>query len=170
MIKKSSLLHKEDPSINFRLPIELKVRILKDADFHDQTVSNYLRDHMQSFLSGELYEEEIAEYEDQSFIKSIDFLQLVVWLYKKRNEREYTPEDTLKQDNYISILKAISNNLPKELVDEFDKVLFDVIKVKKGNGAKSYKFCKSGSDDEFSYKKLEDYLLSIENKKVVIKV
>lgn len=173
MTKKSSLLHKADPSINFRLPIELKVKILKEADFHHQTVSNYIRDHMQSFLSGKLYEEEIAQYENHSFINSTDFLQLVVWMYKKRDENKCTQEDTLKQDIYINTLKSISKDLPKDLVNEFDKVLLDLMKVKNEKARyRNYDFCKLGYlyNDQFSYKKLEDYLLTVENKRITIYV
>ena len=152
-----------DPSINFRLPDELKIQILKEADFNNQTVSNFLRDHMSSFLNGELFETVVAGYENRAFINSTDFLQLIVWVYKKKGEYNYTAEDKVKQENYISTIKLIGNQLPYELVNEFDKVLLDLMKVKNEKGDfKSYTFCRTSHlfNDGFDYKKAEDYLLN----------
>lgn len=161
-MEKKITFHKEDPSINFRLPKELKIQILDAAKLNNQTVSNYLREHMESFLSGELYQKEIAEYEAESFINTNEFLQLVVWTYQKRNENKHVVTDIINQDYYISTIKSIGSQLPCELVEEFDKVLLDLMKVKNEKGDfKMYTFCRSDYPYEngFNYGKLETYLL-----------
>lgn len=63
-------LRKEDPFINFRLPQELRTRILKEADFNSMTVSEYLRDQMETFLNRDLYREKLEYYENNAFINS----------------------------------------------------------------------------------------------------
>ena len=45
MVKKYKIKN-EDPSINFRLPEELKVNIYKRVSLENKTVSNFLRDHL----------------------------------------------------------------------------------------------------------------------------
>ncbi len=152
----------EDPSINFRLPEALKIQIYKEAAILNKTVSNFLRDHLEEFLNGTLYEKEIQEYKSDSFINSTEFLKLVVWVYKKRNKSDYEEKDALRQDDYISTIKSIEGQLPQELNGEFDKVLFDLIKVKNETGSyKSYEFCKSGRlyENGFNYNLLETYVL-----------
>jgi len=161
----------EDPSINFRLPEELKLQIYKEASLMNKTVSNFLRDHLLEFMNGSLYEKEIAEYKSNSFINSTEFLQLVVWIYKKRNDNKHKIEDSIKQDDYITTIKSIGEQLPWELVEEFDKVLLDLMKVKKEEGShKNYTFCRSGYlyENGFNYGKLETYLLKTEIERCVI--
>jgi hypothetical protein len=155
-------LRKEDPSINFRLPKELRVRILKEADFHNMTVSEYLRDHMETFLNGDLYREELEYYENNAFINSTEFLQLVVWMYQKRKDNVYSELDKQFQNRYIETIKKIQDNLPLDLKDEFEKILFDLMRVKRED-AYRYRFAQYSVLDKtnFDFKKLEDYLLTI---------
>lgn len=161
-MKKS--LRKEDPSINFRLPKELRTRILKEADFHNMTVSEYLRQHMETYLNGDLYREKLEYYENNAFINSTEFLQLVVWMCKKRKEEDFDELDKKHQDKYINTIMKISDNLPKNLKDEFEKVLVDLIRVKNDTSYyNTYKFADFSRSDStyFNFKKLEEYLLNI---------
>jgi len=111
-MKKKNVYRKEDPSINFRLPKELKIQIQEAAISKNQTTSIFLRDHMESFLSGELIENELAKNVEDTFMNSTEFLQLVVWIFIKRNENEYVEGDRIWQDKYISTIKSIDNQLP----------------------------------------------------------
>ncbi len=152
----------EDPSINFRLPEALKIQIYKKAAIENKTVSNFLRDHLTEYLDGSLYEYEIEEYKSDSFINSTEFLQLVVWVYTKREKNDYEETDVNRQDDYIATIKSIGDQLPSELVDEFDKVLMDLMKLKKkASSYSSYEFCRSGYpyDERFNYSLLEKHLL-----------
>ena len=170
---KKQRIKNEDPSINFRLSPELKKWITNEAISENKTVSNYLRDHLTSFKDGSLYKNEIAAYKSNSFMNSTEFLQLVVWVYKKREEYSYEEKDAIWQDKYIHTIKSIGNQLPDELVNEFDKVLLDLMKVKNEAGSsKSYTFCRSGYlySDGFNYSLFEDYILKYKIEKHTVYV
>lgn len=157
-------LKKEDPSINFRLPQELREKVLQKAAIENKTVSNYLRDHLESFLSGKLIEDAIAPYVRHKFINSNEFLQLVVWMYQKKENPRISDYDKLIQKEYIETLKKVSQYLPKDLADEFEKVLYDVIYSIQENRY-SYKIFNSDySSINFDFEKLENYINNLGNK------
>jgi hypothetical protein len=159
---KKHKIKNEDPSINFRVPELLKIDILREAAFLNKTVSTYLRDLLTEYLDGSLYRDEIAFYERNEFINNTEFIQLVIWMYSKRNNKKCTSTPA-QLDDYIKTLKKIDGNLPDEFVSEFDKVLEDVLRVKKETSdyKKEYKFCQSSHfSPGFDYGKLEDYLLN----------
>jgi hypothetical protein len=161
MAKKVKIIN-EDPSINFRIAEELKYRIHKEAALKNETVSTYLRDLLTEFFDGRLYEKEMAIYEDQKFINSTGFMQLVIWMYRKKTEKKCT--STARQlDDYIQTLKSINLQLPLNLREEFDIVLLDVLRVKNEEYEhnKEYKFGNTSySNKGFNYEKLEHYLLN----------
>lgn len=151
----------EDPSINFRLPEELKVGIYKRASLENKTVSNFLRDHLTEFMDGSLYATEIAYLENHSFVNSTEFLQLVIWMFSKRFDKKCKSSNE-KLSQYIQTIKNINGNLPDDLIIEFDKVLVDLIKVRKDSGSyRTFDFTeKYYSGDNFNYELLENYLLN----------
>lgn len=161
MAKKQKIVN-EDPSINFRIPQDLKNRIHKEAALKNETVSTYLRDLLTEFLDGRLLEKKIAFFEDKNFINSTGFLQLVIWMYQKKTEKKCT--STARQlDGYIQTLKSIDLQLPLSLREEFDIVLFDVLRVKNEefDHNKEYKFGNTSYLYKgFNYEKLEQYLLN----------
>lgn len=60
-----------------------------------------------------------------------------------------------------------------ELIEEFDKVLLDLMKIKNEKGSfKSYTFSRSDYPYEngFNYNKLEVYLLKTKMKKYVVEI
>lgn len=161
---KKQRIKNEDPSINFRLSPELKKWIFNEAISENKTVSNYLRDHLTSFMDGSLYEKNVSWYQDKEFINSTSFLQLVSFVFSKRkNSTCVSTDDQL--DWHIRTIKKLDLEFPKELVIEFDKVLVDLIRVKKENSTYSsarFKFCEdSYSNPIFNYELLEDYLLNV---------
>jgi len=151
-----------EPTINLRVSSELKNQIITEAKFFKQTVSQYLRNHLTEFMNGDLYKKEISFYKNQKFINSTEFLQLIVWMYQKKgNEKCASTEKQLS--TYISTLKLIDKNLPSYLVEEFDKVLEDIIRVKNEDSEynKIFRFCDTSYfNNGFDYTKLENYLLS----------
>ncbi|WP_452218390.1 ribbon-helix-helix protein, CopG family [Lacinutrix undariae] len=151
------------PSINLKLSEELKRRIKEKSDFEGLTVSKYIRELLSNYLDGTLCVEEKEVVKEDTFFTSIDFLQLIVWMYSKRNKNSFqeTEEDL---DRYIRILKKIEMHLPKNLSIEFDKVLLDILRVKneKSKYSKNYEFARSySSSPEFNFMLLEAYLLTI---------
>lgn len=160
-MKKQKIIN-DDPTINFRVPEILKIKIIREAEFFNKTVFTYLRDLLTEYLDGNLYQNEIAFYKKKEFINSTEFMQLIIWMFSKRHNKKCTSTPA-QLDEYIKTLKKIDGNLPNEFVSEFDNVLEDVLRVKKETSdyKKEFKFCQSShSSPGFDYGKLEDYLLN----------
>lgn len=159
-MKKKSI-NNDDPSINFKLPKELREQVVREADLLNSTVSNYLRNHLIEFLSGRLYEKEIAFYKKQEFLKTTEFLQLVTWVFVQRKNNKCIATEA-QLNSYKQTLKKLDGNLPDYLVVEFDKVLEDLFRFQAD--ASSYRYFKfSGttvSNPLFDYGKLEHFLLN----------
>lgn len=161
MHKKNKIVN-NDPSINFRLPKKLKQRINKEAGINNLTVSNYIRNLLESYYDGELFEEEMFKYQRYEFIQSTDFIKLAVWMYSKRNDRKCTSTSD-ELDGYIRTLKNMEGYLQSHLVTEFDKVLQDLLRVKntKNNEYPPFDFCYEYASNKFNYTLLEAYIFNI---------
>jgi hypothetical protein len=159
-VKKKSI-NNDDPSINFKLPKELREQVVREAELLNGTVSNYLRNHLIEFLSGRLYEKEIAFYKKQEFLNTTEFLQLVTWVFaQRRNDKCIATEAQL--NSYKQTLKKLDSNLPESLVLEFDKVLIDLLRFQADPSSnRAFKFCgNSYTNPLFDYGKLEHFLLN----------
>lgn len=157
---KKQNIKNEDPSINFRLPKELRDQVAKEAELLNVTVSNYLRNHLDDFYSGKLFKKEIVFDHRYELINSNEFLQLVVWVFSKRkNEKCIATNDQL--NCYIRTIKKLEGILPDSLVIEFDKVLMDLIRVQGDTSSyRVFKFCgQSYTTAGFDYEKLESFIL-----------
>ena len=157
---KKQNIKNEDPSLNFRLPKELRAPVAKEAALLNVTVSNYLRNHLVDFYSGKLFEKEIGFDHSHELINSNEFLQLVVWVFSKRkNEKCKSTNDQLNR--YIRTIKKLEGILPDSLVIEFDKVLMDLIRVQGDTSSfRVFKFCgQSYTTPGFDYEKLESFIL-----------
>ena len=161
MAKKKKIKN-EDPSINFRLPEELKQTIYKKALENNKTVSNYLRDHLQEFIDGSLYQQEFESLKSDSIVNSTEFLQLITWLLFQNNNDQCTLPNSIL-NGYILTIKKLSGLLPKELEGEFDKVLADLIRVVNESGSyRSFYFCGNGFyAPTFDYDKLWSYISTL---------
>ena len=161
---KKQRIKNEDPSINFRLSPEMKKWVINEAISKNVTVSNYLRNHLEKFIDGTLYDKFNPNDDHFPFLKSIEFVQLITFVFSKRKNRDCT--STHRQlGEYIKTIKQMSNeDLPSKIISEFDKVLIDLIKIKNENESLSYvrfKFCEiSYSNTNFNYELLEEYLLN----------
>ena len=159
-MKKKSI-NNEDPSINFRLPKELREQIIQEAQLLNSTVSNYLRNHLDDFFSGKLYEKEIVFDQELKLINSAEFLQLVVWVFSKRRNEKCTSTNN-ELNSYIRTIKKLEGILPDNLVIEFDKILMDLIRVQGDTSQyRVFKFCgQSYTTPTFDYEKLENFVLN----------
>ncbi len=159
-MKKKSI-NNEDPSLNFRLPKELREQVVREAGLLNSTVSNYLRNHLIEFLSGRLYEKEIAFYKKQEFLNTTEFLQLVTWVFvQRKNDKCIATESQL--NSYKQTLKKLEGNVSDSLVLEFDKVLIDLLRFQADlSSSRAFKFGgNSYSNPLFDYGKLEHFLLN----------
>lgn len=150
-------------SINFRLAKELKAQIEANAEGKNQTTSAYVRDILEDVHNGNYYTEKEKKSERASFLYSKEFLQLMVWIYRKRSNSDLEIKKN-KLSPYIKTLKKVDSYLPDLVVREFDKVLNDVLQVKIANiviDRKSFDFSKSEASLHlrFDYKLVEEFLL-----------
>jgi hypothetical protein len=161
---KKQRIKNEEPSINFRLSPEMKKWVINEAISKNVTVSNYLRNHLEKFKDGTLYDEFNHNNDHLPFLKSIEFLQLITFVFSKRKNDKCT--STHQQlGEYINTIKQMSNeDFPSKIISEFDKVLIDLIKVKNKDKDLSYvrfEFCESSYlNTNFNYELLEEYLLN----------
>jgi hypothetical protein len=159
-VKKKSI-NNDDPSINFKLPMELREQVVREAELLNSTVSNYLRNHLIEFLSGKLFEKEMAFYKSQEFLNTTEFLQLVAWVFAQRkNDKCIATEAQL--NSYKQTLKKLEGNVPDSLVLEFDKVLIDLLRFQ-ADRSSSRAFIFGGNsytNPLFDYGKLERFLLN----------
>ncbi|MBD0825404.1 hypothetical protein [Aestuariibaculum marinum] len=155
-----------DPSVNLRLSQELKDTIQAEAGKRNLTVSKYLRELLEQIYSGDYCRYETLKDKVENFLFCKDFVQLVVWIYSKRYNKEKT-ESKEELDRYIATLKQVHTHVPDYLVKEFDKVLQDVMKVRYEESEYSYQsfwFLESGLDkSRFNLKLLEQFLLDDES-------
>lgn len=162
MAKKNKILN-NDPSINLRLPKELKQKIVKEANCHGLTVSKYVRGLLDDYFNGRLFDEELEQYKNYWFVQSPEFLKLVVWMYtKKENNKRF--EDVQELNGYISTIKKLEEHLERNLVIEFDKVLQDILRIKtnKSFASKDYfEFTEDYADNQFDFSLLENYISRI---------
>lgn len=161
-MKKKKKINNDDPSINFKLPEELKNWVTEQAENQNKTISNYLRNHIEEFRDGRLYEQEISYYQNTSFVESIDFLQLVTWVFSKKEKRTCVASRE-QLTRYIETIKRIGTNLPVGIKNEFDKVLVDLIKVRSEEGELYRRFDfsdYSSSGRSFDYDLFREYLLN----------
>ncbi|WP_223034871.1 hypothetical protein [Hanstruepera marina] len=161
-MSKKNPIKNSDPSINFRLPKELKASIEEKAQEKNQTSSAYLRDLLESVLNGDYCYKEQVKDRVESFLYSKEFLQLMIWIYRKKEIGELEIEKN-ELDRYIKTLKNIDGHLPQKITREFDKVLKDVIDLRDDNSyASRSKFefhAASREYQKFNLKSVEEYFL-----------
>ena len=151
----------EDATLNFRVSKVLKATIVAKAEKENITSSKYLRNLLESVHNGSYCHQDKMKSEREDFLFSKEFLRLIVWVYRKRenNKREVDKNDL---ERYIKTLKRTENHLPKSLVFEFDKVLKNLLVVRDSNGydGDHFDFSKNYSNDKkFNYEKVEKFLL-----------
>ena len=167
--KKESMAKKkksgnELPSINFKLPQELKQWITEQACDEDLTVSNFLRKEMIASMNGDRITVDREEYYEQSLIGSQRFLNLMIWMYTKRVENKCKINNA-RLGEYIDTLKEIRNIFPKDIEVEFEKVLLDTLKVrsKKSEYERVFKFGREylsfRDHNTVNFEQIEHYLL-----------
>ena len=81
----------------------MREQVIREAQLLNSTVSNYLRNHLIKFLSGRLYEKEIAFYKKQEFLNTIEFLQLVTWVFVQRKNDKCSATESQLQTWTFSI-------------------------------------------------------------------
>ena len=153
----------EDPIVTLRMPVELKSEIQERAKKKGLTLSMYVREVMTEVVEGTICKVEkdrIKQLEDKEFLRSREFMQLIVWMYTKRQKKEYD-KDRDHLDDHIKTLKQVGDYVPKPLSVEFDKVLKSLLSIDRENRYSTYAFIGTGYNptNEFDFETLEEFLL-----------
>lgn len=162
----------ELPSINFKLPAELKQWVTEQALNENLTVSNYLRKEITASMKGDSITVDKDEYFERKLVGSKGFLSLVVWMYSKRIEKKCRI-DNVKLSEYIDTLKKIRNVFPNDIEVEFEKVLLDALKVrsKKESFERVFEFGRehlsSRDHNTVNFERIENYLLVESNRNII---
>jgi hypothetical protein len=160
---KKKQIQNSDPSINFRVSIELKNIIEGRAEEKNLTTSKYLRNLLEKVHSGEYCYKEEVRSKIESFLYSKEFLKLMIWIYRKKETKDLEVEKN-ELDKYIRTLKRIEEYFPQNVSKEFDKVLKDVLDLRDDNGFGSrskFEFHTARNDyEKLDLKLVEDFFLN----------
>ncbi|MFT7051871.1 MAG: hypothetical protein ACJAZK_002490 [Psychroserpens sp.] len=117
---------------------------------------------MEAVHNGSCCSRERLKLEREEFLFSKEFLQLIVWIYRKcENDKREVEKNDLER--YVKTLKRTENYLPESLVREFDEVLNNLLLVRVGMGydGDHFDFHKSYNDDKkFNDEEVEKFLLN----------
>ncbi|WP_339632300.1 hypothetical protein [Bizionia echini] len=149
MAKKQSIKN-NDPSINFRLSNKLKGIIENKAQEKNITTSAYVRDLLERVHNGDYCHSEQVKEKINSFLFSKEFVQLMIWIYSKKINSDKTESD-VDLNKYIKTLKRIEGHMPEGLVQEFDKVLFEIYRVRDEKYVTYYSFHSPSIDDKKTF-------------------
>jgi antitoxin component of RelBE/YafQ-DinJ toxin-antitoxin module len=159
-MKKSKIKY-EESTLNFRVPNEIKDEIVQKAQHKNMTVSRYLRQVLEEVLNGTLHKSEVKVKEEPKFLSSIEFLRLMLWVYQKKEDSKLIePKEQLEE--FTRTLKRLDGHLPEEIIREFDKVLTNVITIKKDGkyNNERFDFPNPYGSNQFDYGKVERYFLA----------
>lgn len=163
MTKKSKIIY-EESTLNFRIQNTLKDEILNKSIEKNMTMSQYLRELLESVHNGSYKEAKMELNSKKAFLFSKDFLRLVIWVYHKKTDKNVT-ESRGQLNQYIKTIKRADSFLPVAIIEEFDKVLSDLLRVINSTGIeyKEFDFSRSyESEKTFNYNKLISFLLTVE--------
>ena len=151
-----------DPSINLRISKVLKQTIQDAAENKNITISKYIRELLEDIYSGDYCKKEVVKSKITHFLYSKEFMQLMIWIYKKKSDNKIR-EDDYNLNKYIKTLKQIDGHLPSKLVIEFDKILKDLLFVKNQSIFSFKRLNSLGTvieSEKFNLELVEDFLLN----------
>lgn len=161
-MKKKPKIKYEESTLNFRVSNDLKLLIGKKAQEMNITASKYLRQVLEDVHDGTLERRVEIITEKQTFLSSNEFLRLVFWIYQKKADNKLI-ESGEQLAGHVRTLKRLDGHLPEEIVSEFDKVLTNIITIKKDSKYNTERFDfpdPYGRGNQFDYGKVECYFLN----------
>jgi len=175
-------------TINLRISNDLRNRLDDIAEQNNLTTSEYARsifeDHFKNLSNYQETEEEIEEEEEENekiegyfqqkyfelldkefeapdLINSLEFLQLICWIYDHKSP----PFEIHTVDQYAKFQKTIikiSNDpiFSEDLKKEFNKVLVDLLKIEGNNYLRHYQleFSRPLNFQRFNFGKLKKFI------------
>ncbi|BAO76352.1 hypothetical protein [Winogradskyella sp. PG-2] len=111
---KRSKVTKDDVSLNFRLPKELKAIILKSVNDTNTTLSQYLREVLERVHDGSYCEEQVEHSKRSKLLLSADFFKLIFWINTKRLDNKNLESDE-QRNNFVKTIKVADEYLPDSI-------------------------------------------------------
>lgn len=157
MIKKEKIQN-DDPRLSIRLDKEVKNRLTLLRNKENMTISQIIRKIIDEYLEREDqggFKHEVVSLRE----RGDHFIKLAVWIYKKR--KDTSCKESLGELNYyMSAIKKMEGFVPREIMEEFDKVLADIFRVKTETGI-FFRFSDSSDKSKaFNYPLFEHYILT----------
>lgn len=139
--------------LNVRVPDYLNDQLQEESTHSGQSISEVLRSIISDHYRLSTHEEELYT--------SNRFIFLIVWIYQKKGQpRDHSDKQTLI-DLKNTVLEVVKDNqLPDHLVEEFEKLLFDIQRFINEFGTENnqFRFCELFKEDTFDYSGLSEYI------------
>lgn len=98
---------------------------------------------------------------ENDIYNSNKFIYLTSWIFQKKGSpQDRSDKQTLIDLKNITLEVIKDNSLPSNLIEEFEKVLYDLQRFINEFGIENnqFKFCVLFREDSFDYKGLSDYI------------
>ena len=158
----------EDVTVNFRLPKPLKLELLKVVSEKNITLSKYLRGILEQHIN-EINRNPVEDEKSETLNDfTSDFLRFIFWIYRKKENNKREKTDDI--DGYIKLIKQSDRILPDDIINELDKVLVDLLRIKTAIGYDKdyYNFPKTYDDNkQLDYNKVEAFFINIDLRELI---
>ncbi|SEB06998.1 hypothetical protein SAMN05443667_12011 [Flavobacterium gillisiae] len=150
--------------LNVRVSEETRDALIEESSNKGISISENIR----AILSNHIKEDIDEENTDFSafangFYNSNEFLYLITWIYDKKGQPQDNSEKHILIELKNILLRVIKDNaLPKHLIEEFENVLVDLIRVinQYNPGNNQFKFCKLFENESFDYSGFSAHIAS----------
>jgi predicted DNA-binding protein len=139
--------------LNVRVPENLSNRLNEESMDLGVNLSEILRTIIANHFDVELQEDEIYN--------SNKFIYLLSWILAKKGQpQDHSEKETLVDLKNIVLEVLKDNQLPEHLIEEFEKLLFDLQRFITAFGTENnqFRFCVLYQEDTFDYTGLIDYI------------
>ena len=139
--------------VNVRVPEYLNDQLQEESLHSGQSISEVLRNIISDHYSLTVREEDLYT--------SNRYIFLIVWIFQKKGQ----PQDHSNKQTLIDLKNTVfevvkDNQLPIHLVDEFEKLLFDLQRYINEFGTENnqFRFCALFHEHTFDYAGLSEYI------------
>ena len=142
--------------LNVRISKDLKCALENQSIENEVSLSDMVREIIENHFNN-------TDNERNDFLNSNEFLLLITWLFEKRSCAYDGNSEAQLQEIKNILLNAIkSENIPNNLMAEFEKVLIDLVRyINTYHDVRNmFTFCKPNQTGSFDYDILIEYIFS----------
>lgn len=139
--------------LNVRVPEYLVDQIQEESTDSGQSISDVLRSIISDHYKLSTQQEDLYN--------SNRYIFLLIWIFQKKGQ----PQDNSDKEKLINLKNTVlevvkDNQLPNHLVEEFEKLLFDLQRFINEFGTENnqFRFCELFHEDTFDYSGLSEYI------------